>query len=369
MDLSDALHPIDGPNPEQPALPLGASPLAVENTEGSPPFVMRRLSLGEWDSYIARYAFPWQLPRWITLHHTWKPRAEDWRGLASMRAMQTYYRGLGWTSAPHLYAAQDGIWLATPLDRIGIHAGSGNGSLAQGWYSIGLEMVGDFDRLTPAGLTWTHTLAVLRGIARRCGRNVGSMLNFHRDFSTKSCPGHAVTRAWVLSQAAEPPRPVEEPMTRVIGVRPSVTFAAWYAWLIARKAPLDQVVAGRVYDLAAWLDIDPAFVAAVWAHETSQTPGVIGSSDLYRKSHNAGAIVAYGRWPSVTHNGRQFNAYESPQLGLFGLVLHLKSFYGARGLLDVETIIPVYAPAADGNAPTAYIAAVKRSMAAMRGGA
>jgi hypothetical protein len=107
---------------------------------------MRRLSLDGWASYIAAYQFPWRLPSRIVLHHTWKPTEASWAGYATMRAMQRYYAGLGWTSAPHIYAAPDGIWLATPLGRIGIHAGTGNGSVAQGWYSIGLEMVGDFDQ-------------------------------------------------------------------------------------------------------------------------------------------------------------------------------------------------------------------------------
>lgn len=154
--------------------------------------------------------------------------------------------------------------------------------------------------------------------------------------------------------------------TRVIGVQPSVSLSNWFAWLRRYHAPIDAIVAERVYNLARDLDIDPAFIAAVWKHETSGG-GKIGGSELYRKSNNAGAIVAYGRWPTVAHNGRLFNAYESPQLGLFGLILHLKQLYGAEGLLDLETIIPKYAPAGDGgNEPAAYIAAVLRDMAEMR---
>ena len=138
----DRLHPREGRDPAQPPLPLGAAPGASgETTEGAPPFVMQRLSIAEWRPFIAGYTFPWRLPRTIVLHHTWRPDQHSWRGLTSMRGMQRFYARKGWTSAPHIYAASDGIWLATPLARIGIHAGAGNGSLRARWYSIGLEMV------------------------------------------------------------------------------------------------------------------------------------------------------------------------------------------------------------------------------------
>lgn len=188
-----------------------------------------------------------------------------------------------------------------------------------------------------------------------------ALLFFHRDIDTQ---GKTDPRGldWPDIFPAEP----ETKQTRVIGAGPSITLAQFVAWLQHRKAPIIDVVMERIYTLCVWLDIDPAFVAAIWAHETSQTPGVIGSSDLFKKSNNAGAIVAYGRWPSVTHNGRQFNKYESAQLGLIGLVMHLKQMYGAVGLLDVEAIIPVYAPSSDGNKPASYIAAVLRDMKEMQ---
>jgi hypothetical protein len=39
--------------------------------------------------------------------------------------------------------------------------------------------------------------------------------------------------------------------------------------------------------------------------------------------------------------------------------------YGAEGLIDVEAIIPIFAPASDGNSPDRYIAAVVNDMRAM----
>lgn len=155
--------------------------------------------------------------------------------------------------------------------------------------------------------------------------------------------------------------------TRVIGTPPSVTLNQFWTWLNRLNAPIDLVVASRIYNLCKDLDIDPAFVAAVWKHETMQVAGKIGSSTLYQKSFNAGALKNYGPgWPSVSHNGAKFNKYESPQLGLMHMVMHLKQKYGAMGWLDVETIIPIYAPPTDKNKPEAYITDVLRSMSDMK---
>lgn len=204
LDLSDALHPLEGVDPAQPPALLGATADSPDATSGTPPMIIRRLSLAAWHAYVSAYAFPWRTPSRVVLHHTWSPTAAQWRGEGSMRAMQRYYAGLGWSSCPHLYVAPDGIWLAAPMSRIGIHAGRGNGSVAEGWYSIGIEMVGDFDHARPSGAVWDGTKAVLAGLRSRIGRPLASILSFHRDYSSKSCPGHAVTRDWVLSQLPEP---------------------------------------------------------------------------------------------------------------------------------------------------------------------
>jgi hypothetical protein len=150
--------------------------------------------------------------------------------------MQRFYAGKGWSSGPHIFTAPDGIWLATPLSRIGIHAGTNNGSLAQGWYSIGLEMVGYFDGRLPSGSVWEHTKAVIRGIAARVGKSIPELLAFHRDTSDKSCPGNRVTRAWVLGELATPMEPPMSPAPILGG--PSVPATTLIAYLDPRTPHL-----------------------------------------------------------------------------------------------------------------------------------
>jgi hypothetical protein len=189
-------------------------------TEGAPPFINRRLSADEWRTYVASYDFGRLAPSRLVLHHTYVPTEAQWSGLGSMRAMQRFYAGKGWTAGPHLYAGPDGIWLATPMSEIGIHAGTGNGSLAAGWYAIGLEMVGYFDTIRPAGAVWQHALAVMAGLSRRLQIPPRQLISFHRDYTNqKSCPGWAVTKEWVdgeveaaMGNVAPPPAPPPGPI-------------------------------------------------------------------------------------------------------------------------------------------------------------
>jgi|GEM_PF-1683068 len=269
LDLS--LHDLDdvGPrDPEQPPEPLGAGGAFDFPTSGSPPFICRRLSPAEWAAYVAAYVWTWKAPATLVLHHTLVPTESSWAGETTMRGMQRFYAGKGWSSAPHIYTAPDGIWLATPMNRIGVHAGTGNGSVAQGWYSIGIEMVGAFDTRLPSGPVWAHTLAVLSGLARKLGVPIAQLLRFHRDYTTqKSCPGRAVTKAWVVAQveawlastAPTQPGTARIPTTsaywtmRELPVREAPRADAPIAWQGACVLPKGEVV-----------DLTPA--ALGWMH-------------------------------------------------------------------------------------------------------
>ncbi|GIV89857.1 MAG: N-acetylmuramoyl-L-alanine amidase [Chloroflexus sp.] len=192
-------------------------------TEGSPPFINRMLTIAEWRDYVAKYDFGRLAPSRLVLHHTYRPDETTWRGLTTMRGIQKFYAGKGWTAGPHIFAAPDGIWLATPMSQIGIHAGTGNGSLTQGWYSIGLEMVGYFDKVLPSGKVWEHSVAVMGELSRRLKIPPRQLISFHRDYTNqKSCPGWAVTKEWVWSQVEaylnnttppppSPPGPIGDP--------------------------------------------------------------------------------------------------------------------------------------------------------------
>ena len=157
----------------------------------------------QFEEYIKN--LKWEKPRTsIYLHHTWKPTVEDWRGIKTIEAMRRTYMTyqwydtagrlhIGWDKGPHLFVAPDGIWLFYDIRKDGYHAG---GMWNVG--SIGIEMVGDYDQVAPSGAVWTNTLAVLKVLTQYLNIPIGE-LRFHRDVSTKTCPGKKVEKATVIA--------------------------------------------------------------------------------------------------------------------------------------------------------------------------
>lgn len=214
-----------------------------DSPSGRPPMIGKCLSAEQWLGYIAAYNFGKLPPDRVVLHHTVVPTLDSWAGLRTMKGMQTFYANKGWNAAPHVYIAPEGIWLFTPLKDVGIHAGTGNGSLRQGWYSIGVEMVGNYDNEKPSGPVWQHTLVVLGSLCRRFGRTPEAAISFHRDFTNeKSCPGWAVTKPWVWSEVNA-------------WLRPPVTGTQRRVWQVRVTAGALNVRQGRgtTFPIAATL--------------------------------------------------------------------------------------------------------------------
>src|ERR1041384_7528210 len=84
--------------------------------------------LANYDPMIAAWADG------VTLHHTYTPTLDQWRGMRSVEGTRNYYRDtLNWNAGPHLFLAHgtgnpewDGIYQLTPLNQSGIHAGACN---------------------------------------------------------------------------------------------------------------------------------------------------------------------------------------------------------------------------------------------------
>ncbi|MBN1402404.1 MAG: N-acetylmuramoyl-L-alanine amidase [Anaerolineae bacterium] len=164
----------------------------------------RVMSADEFVAYVEALEMPPPLPTRIFLHHTWRPTRETWRGYDTILGMKAYYeRQLwqdlqgrwheGWTAGPHLFIADDGIWLFSDVRYDGV------GVYGHNYRSRHIEMVGDYDAALPSGATLLNTIAALGILHERLGLDI-RQLNFHRDFSTKSCPGWAVQKEWIIPQ-------------------------------------------------------------------------------------------------------------------------------------------------------------------------
>jgi N-acetylmuramoyl-L-alanine amidase CwlA len=177
----------------------------------------KKLTKNEFLTYITNKNFGTIPPTKMVIHHTWKPTLETWNGQASINGLKNYYEGLGWPVGPHIFIAPDGIWLFTDMNEVGIHAGAGNATWTKNGrdytgysyrgaklkdYSIGIEVVGDYDEKVWEGEILEQALFVITTLKRRLGITLQDV-KFHRDFSPKTCPGNAITRNWFEKKVQE----------------------------------------------------------------------------------------------------------------------------------------------------------------------
>ena len=128
--------------------------------------VGRGLTADQFEDYVGSVSFGVWRPRWVVVHNTQVPRLAEWHdvpGEQRMHALQRYYRDdMHWSGGPHIFVADDLIWLFSPLTGPGVHSPSWN---AVSW---GVEVVGDYDvePLTPAvHRNLVSALATLHAVA------------------------------------------------------------------------------------------------------------------------------------------------------------------------------------------------------------
>jgi len=190
--------------------------------------VRKKLSIEEFKEYLDKKDFGSLPPNFLVIHHTINPTEDSWDGEKSMDSLKKFYENKGWSAGPHIFVAKDGIWLFTDMYEVGIHAGAGNatwknrnsGTTWQGWgddfvknelisYSIGIEVVGNYDGAVWSGDIKENALGTINSLCERLEipRN---KIFFHRDFSTKSCPGWAITKEWLNEKLDEFDSPSSE---------------------------------------------------------------------------------------------------------------------------------------------------------------
>ncbi len=139
----------------------------------------------------------WEPRRRITefhVHHTWRPRHRDFRGLATIEAMRRYHIERAGMSdiAQHLTIDPfGGIWTGRPFDKAPASARGHNGSAHAGPFMI--EMIGDFDAGQDPfdGDQKRVAYAVIVAVLRKFGLDADAV-RFHNQMSGKTCPGGTI---------------------------------------------------------------------------------------------------------------------------------------------------------------------------------
>lgn len=171
------------------------------------PFVGQRFHPEGFADYLRGVSFSGFTPEFATLHHTASPSlAMRPSGLSDqhLRNLLSYYQGLGWSGAPHLFVDDrpDGIIVFQRMDRRGVHAVSFN---ARSW---GVEMLGDYDsepfHTGRGAAVRDNTMRALAAMCKRLGVSAET-IRFHRDDpkTSKSCPGRLVSKADVVQRVAQ----------------------------------------------------------------------------------------------------------------------------------------------------------------------
>ncbi|MFC0342528.1 caspase family protein [Paracoccus niistensis] len=157
--------------------------------------------------------FPWT--RRITevhLHHTWRPRQRDYRGLPTLLGMWRYHTETkGWSDiAQHVTVAPDGtIWIGRNFNWAPASAIGFNGNATSGPFMI--EMIGDFDhgRESPGDDQWQAVLKVMKSVQTHFNLPAEA-LRFHNEMSGKTCPGESLDKQQVIRQIADTALPSRE---------------------------------------------------------------------------------------------------------------------------------------------------------------
>jgi N-acetylmuramoyl-L-alanine amidase CwlA len=160
----------------------------------------------DFQNYLTTIQFNVWRPQFVVLHNTAVPTLADWHkvsGQARMNGLQSYYRdNQQWSAGPHLFVADDLIWVFTPLNTTGVHSPSWN---AISW---GVELVGDYSKEQLAPALKENAIAALAGLHSLAGLDPNS-LHLHREdpkTTHKGCPGENIVKTdmiqWITDRIA-----------------------------------------------------------------------------------------------------------------------------------------------------------------------
>ena len=154
----------------------------------------------EFSNYVGTLSFTNWRPQFVVLHNTYLPLLSQWHstsGEQRMLNLQSYYRDeQRWGAGPHLFVADDRIWVFTPLTTPGVHSPSWN------LLSWGVEMVGDYDKEPFNAPVRNNTVEALTVLHTWRGLNPDT-LRFHKEdplTTHKHCPGSRVEKIDIIER-------------------------------------------------------------------------------------------------------------------------------------------------------------------------
>jgi hypothetical protein len=156
----------------------------------------------EFEAYVAGLSFSAWRPQFVVLHNTAAPTLAQWHSISGeqrMRNLSDFYQNVQkWSAGPHLFVADDLIWVFTPLTMPGVHSPS--------WNSIawGVEMVGDYNAEPFVDVMRDNVVSALTTLHGALGLDP-ARLKLHKEDpkTTHDCPGRNVSKADIIARVQD----------------------------------------------------------------------------------------------------------------------------------------------------------------------
>jgi hypothetical protein len=153
------------------------------------------VSRSAWGARAPKGSYTPHSPSRITIHHTWRPTAQDYRGASSVRAIQNYHMdNNGWMDIGYHFligtypsSGETSIFQGRPENVVGAHTGGQNTN------NVGVNVIGDYTTETLHGNSYARLIDLLAWICSRYGIDPGRIYG-HKDFNSTACPGENVYR-------------------------------------------------------------------------------------------------------------------------------------------------------------------------------
>lgn len=180
--------------------------------------VGRGYTAAQFDEYVRNLKWGEWVPRFIVVHNTSAPTLKQWHGPTPVPQrianLENYYKNeMKWSAGPHLFVADDLIWIFTPLTVPGTHSPSWNA------VSLGVEIVGEYD-VEPFAPVRNNVVSALASLHRRLGLDPQT-LRFHKEdpkTTHKNCPGKNVIKADLIKAIAADLSSVKAPILKPVPV-------------------------------------------------------------------------------------------------------------------------------------------------------
>lgn len=180
------------------------------------PAVKQSFTQEDFGHYVSTLTWPAWRPRRIVWHNTAAPSLAQWiksaekdrldgrvPGSTRIGNLESFFRDTNhWPGCPHLFVANDLIWVMNPLTAPGTHSPSWN------TISLGIEMVGDFsveDDDAGEGLkVKNNTIYATAILCTTLGLDPSEIIYLHKQDpkTTHDCPGRDIAQDKALMISA-----------------------------------------------------------------------------------------------------------------------------------------------------------------------